>query len=56
MDRNDERMNTRLDTLSKTVQKLSETAQLNFDRLTTAMLGLTEHVTDHRRRIERLER
>jgi len=45
-----------IDALGTRVDKLVETTQLNFDRLTTAMLGLTEHVTDHQRRIERLER
>lgn len=32
-----------------------ERVQLNFDRLTMAMLGLTEHAADHKRRIEKLE-
>jgi hypothetical protein len=49
-------MGTRVDSLGAKVDKLVETTQLNFDRLTTAMLGLTEHVADHQRRIERLER
>jgi hypothetical protein len=45
-----------IDALGARVDKFVETTQLNFDRLTTAMLGLTEHVADHQRRIERLER
>ena len=45
-----------IDALGTRVDKFVETTQLNFDRLTTAMLGLTEHVADHQRRIERLER
>jgi hypothetical protein len=45
-----------IDALGVRVDKLAETAQLNFDRLTKAMIGLTEHVADHRRRIESLER
>lgn len=45
-----------IDALGMRVDRLAETTQLNFDRLTKAMLGLTEHVTDHRRRIENLER
>ena len=32
-----------------------EHVQLNMNRLATAMLGLTEHTTDHKRRIENLE-
>jgi chromosome segregation ATPase len=49
-------LGSKVDALSTKVDKLVETTQLNFDRLTTAMLGLTEHVADHQRRIERLER
>jgi methyl-accepting chemotaxis protein len=45
-----------IDALGTRVDKLAETTQLNFDRLTTAMMGLTEHVADHQRRIEKLER
>jgi len=45
-----------IDALGAKVDKLAETTQLNFDRLTTAMLALTDHVADHRRRIEKLER
>jgi hypothetical protein len=46
---------TNIDFLGTKVDKLAETTQLNFDRLTTAMMGLTEHVADHQRRIEKLE-
>ena len=45
-----------IDALGTRVDKLAETTQLNFDRLTAAMMGLTEHVADHQRRIEKLER
>lgn len=33
-----------------------ERVQLNLDRLALAMTGLTEHVADHARRIEKIER
>jgi ABC-type transporter Mla subunit MlaD len=46
----------RVDALGEKVDRLVETTQLNFDRLTTAMMGLTNHVADHQRRIDRLER
>lgn len=38
-----------IDALGARVDKLAETTQLNFDRLTKAMMGLTEHVADHQR-------
>ena len=49
-------LGTGVDALGAKVDRLVETTQLNFDRLTTAMMGLTNHVADHQRRIERLER
>jgi methyl-accepting chemotaxis protein len=45
-----------IDALGMRVDRLAETTQLNFDRLTAAMMGLTEHVANHQRRIEDLER
>jgi hypothetical protein len=45
----------RIDKMAGKIDNLAETTQLNFDRLTTAMMGLTEHVADHPRRIEKLE-
>jgi ABC-type transporter Mla subunit MlaD len=48
-------LGTKVDALGAKVDKLVDITQLNFDRLTTAMLGLTEHVADHQRRIEKLE-
>jgi len=49
-------LGTRVDALGARVDRFVETTQLNFDRLTTAMMGLTNHVADHQHRIERLER
>jgi|GEM_PF-2882514 len=46
---------SRMDTLAKNVDVFREITQLNFDRLTQAMMGLTGHVADHGRRIGRLE-
>jgi len=46
----------RVDALGAKVDKLADTTQLNFERLTKAMMGLTEHVADHQHRIENLER
>lgn len=51
-----DRTTSNIDALASRVDTLAETTQLNFDRLTTAMLALTDHVSDHRRRIEKLER
>jgi chromosome segregation ATPase len=45
-----------IDALGTKVKALTEITQLNFDRLTTAMMGLAEHVADHQRRIQNLER
>ena len=52
----------RIDALDERVDRLAETSQLNFDRLTLnmrrlakAMTGLTDHVVDHQHRIEALE-
>jgi chromosome segregation ATPase len=45
----------RLGELATGLAELRAVTQLNFERLTHAMLGLTEHVTDHKRRIENLE-
>ncbi len=46
----------RIDALDERVDRLAQTTQLNFDRLTKAMMGLTDHVVDHQRRLEDLER
>lgn len=46
----------RIDALDERVDKLAQITQLNFDRLTKAMLGLAEHSADHQRRLEDLER
>ena len=51
-----DRTTANIDTLGARLDKMAETTQLNFDRLTKAMMGLTEHVADHQRRIENLER
>jgi chromosome segregation ATPase len=40
-------VNQQVRVLSQTVDKLVQTTQLNFDRLTKAMTGLTYHVVDH---------
>ena len=53
---NIDRLTVKLDSLTVKLDKLAETTQLNFDRLSTAMLGLTSHAIDHQRRIEQLER
>jgi chromosome segregation ATPase len=42
--------------LNQSVRELVQTTQLNFDRLTKAMTGLTDHVVDHQHRLEALER
>jgi chromosome segregation ATPase len=42
--------------LNQTVDKFVQSTQLNFDRLTKAMTGLTDHVVDHQHRLEALER
>jgi hypothetical protein len=41
--------------LASRVERLAEVAQLNFDRLTKAMTGLTDIVADHERRIGKIE-
>jgi len=46
----------RIDALDGRVDRLVQSTQLNFDRLTKAMMGLTDHSADHRRRLEGLER
>lgn len=53
----------RIAALDERVDRLAETSQLNFERLTLnmrrlakAMAGLTDHVVDHQHRIEVLER
>jgi hypothetical protein len=46
----------RIDQVALRFDKVAEIMQLNFDRLTRAMMGLPEHVADHRRRIENPER
>ena len=50
-----EALTGRVDALTTRLDRFVEVTQLNFDRLTKAMLGLTEHVADHGRRISRLE-
>jgi DNA repair ATPase RecN len=52
---NGAKVDGRLDSLTANMEKLRETTQLNFDRLTQAMMGLTDHIVDHRRRITDLE-
>ena len=42
--------------LNQTVDKFVQTTQLNFERLAKAMTGLTDHMVDHQRRLEVLER
>jgi hypothetical protein len=49
-------LDARVDRLAERVDNLVETTQLNFDRLTKAMMGLTDHVVDHQHRLEDLER
>ena len=56
------KVDTRLDTLAERldnftadVDKFRETTQLNFDRLTKAMMGLTDHMVNHQQRIANLE-
>ncbi len=49
-------LDARVDRLAERVGNLVETTQLNFDRLTKAMMGLTDHVVDHQHRLEDLER
>jgi methyl-accepting chemotaxis protein len=50
-----DRLAEQVDRLGDHVASLTATTQLNFDRLTTAMLGLTEHIAGHERRITGLE-
>jgi hypothetical protein len=45
----------RVDALTTRAENFRETTQRNFDRLTQAMMGLTEHIVDHQRRITDLE-
>jgi predicted nucleic acid-binding Zn-ribbon protein len=45
----------RMDKGFERVERGFERVQLNLDRLSKAMLGLTEHVVDHKQRIENLE-
>ena len=45
----------RVDVLTANVDRYVAATQLNFDRLITAMMGLTDHVADHQRRLEKLE-
>lgn len=45
----------RVDRGFERVDRGFERVQLNLDRLAIAMTGLTEHVTDHARRIEKIE-
>ena len=46
----------RIKALDARLDRFIEMTQLNFDRLTSAMMGLTEHTADHQHRIEKLER
>jgi hypothetical protein len=48
-------LTTRLDNFTANVDRFREMTQLNFDRLTQAMMGLTEHIVDHQRRITDIE-
>jgi archaellum component FlaC len=52
----------RIDALDGRVDRLAQTSQVNFDRLTLnmsrlakAMTGLTDHVVNHQHRLEALE-
>ena len=45
-----DRLTEQLEKLSGQVERLAENTLLNFDRLTSAMLGLTEHITGQERR------
>jgi hypothetical protein len=45
----------RVDALTVRLDRFAEMTQLNFDRLTKAMMGLVDHVADHGRRITALE-
>ena len=49
------KVHARVDALATGVEKFRETTQLSFDRLAQAMMGLTEHIVDHQRRITDLE-
>ena len=49
------RGDARLNALTTGVEMFRETTQLNFDRLTQAMVGLTEHIADRQRRITDIE-
>lgn len=51
-----DRLEGRVDRLAQQIEKFTATTQLNFERLTTAMIGLTEHIDGHERRIQGLER
>jgi hypothetical protein len=50
-----EGLDVRIDALGLRIDALVASTQLNFERLTTAMLGLTDHAADHGRRLDRLE-
>jgi len=41
--------------LASRIDRLAEVTQLNFERLTKAMTGLTDIVADHERRIGKIE-
>ena len=45
----------RLDNFTAGVDKFRETTQLNFDRLTKAMMGLTDQIVNHQQRFANLK-
>jgi hypothetical protein len=44
-----------IEAMGEHVKRLAEVTQVNFDRLTRAMTGLTDIVADHERRIGKIE-
>jgi hypothetical protein len=44
-----------IEAMGEHVKRLAKVTQLNFDRLTRAMTGLTDIVADHERRIGKIE-
>lgn len=58
MDNLSERLNSlaeHVDATNASLDRFISVTQRNFDRLTTAMMGLTDHIVNHERRIQALE-
>ena len=56
MENRDAAWNEKIIQMDTRIESLVATTELNFQRLSTAMLGLADHVATHQKRIESLER